>query len=87
MKAAAGFIILVVAFTVMSARAQPIAYPDLRDMRPRPEKPAMTAEELVKLGQDLSAARDRQQKPGGRPQPRSPQKGPPLKSKGTTDQN
>jgi hypothetical protein len=86
MRAAAGVIILVVALTVMGARAQPaphnaIAYPKLQDMPPRPEKPVMTADELVKLQQDLSAARDRLQKPGGPPRPRPTAKGATAKIK------
>jgi hypothetical protein len=86
MKAAAGVIVLVVALTVMGARAQPAphnatTYPNLRDMPARPEKPVMTADELVKLQQDLSAARDRQQKPGGRPPAAPPAKGATAKIK------
>ncbi len=35
-------------------------YPAVEDVPPRPEKPAMTADELSKLKKDLTAARDRQ---------------------------
>jgi hypothetical protein len=66
MKAPAGIVILVVALTVMGARAQPAphdTYPDLQDTPPRSETPAMTVDEIAKLKQDLSAARDRQQQP------------------------
>jgi hypothetical protein len=35
-------------------------YPDVEDVPPRPEKPAMTADELSRLKKDLSATRDRQ---------------------------
>jgi hypothetical protein len=78
MKAEAGIVILVVALTVMGARAQPaphnaIAYPDVQDTPPGSETPAMTADEIAKLKQDLSAARDRQQKPVKTP-PRTPAK-------------
>jgi hypothetical protein len=37
-------------------------YPAVGDMPPRPERPAMTADEMSKLKKDLSAARDRQTK-------------------------
>jgi len=35
-------------------------YPAVEDVPLRPEKPAMTADELSKLKKDLTAARDRQ---------------------------
>jgi hypothetical protein len=83
---AAGVIILVVALTVMAARAQPAphnatAYPDVQDTPPRPEKPAMTADEVTRLKQDLSAARDRQQQPASPTPPRTPAKGTTAKIK------
>ena len=44
-------------------------YPSLQGESPVPDRPAMTADDLAKLKQDLSAARDRQQKPVSSPQP------------------
>jgi len=50
----------------MDARAEvpappkPTAYLPVEDVPPRPEKPAMTADEQSKLKKDLIAARDRQ---------------------------
>jgi hypothetical protein len=35
-------------------------YPAVQDVPARPEKPAMTADEQLKLKQELTAARDRQ---------------------------
>jgi hypothetical protein len=35
-------------------------YPAVQDVPPRPEKPAMTADEQLKLKNELSATRDRQ---------------------------
>jgi hypothetical protein len=52
--------------TSMDARAEvpgppkPTAYLPVEDVPPRPEKPAMTADEQSKLKKDLTAARDRQ---------------------------
>jgi hypothetical protein len=52
--------------TPMDARAEvpgppkPTGYPAVEDVPPRPEKPAMTADEQLKLKKELSAARDRQ---------------------------
>jgi hypothetical protein len=40
-------------------------YPAVEDLPPRPEKPAMTADEQLKLKKELSATRDRQV-PGGK---------------------
>jgi hypothetical protein len=37
-------------------------YPVVGDMPPKPEKPAMTADEQSKLKQELSTTRDRQPK-------------------------
>jgi hypothetical protein len=48
----------------MDARAEvrpkPTAYLPVEDVPPRPEKPAMTADEQSKLKKDLIATRDRQ---------------------------
>jgi hypothetical protein len=54
------------AFTLTDAAAgeEPKAagYPAVEDVPPRPEKPAMTADEQAKLKNELNAARDRQPK-------------------------
>lgn len=54
-------------------------YPAVEDTPPRPEKPAMTADEQSKLKKELSAARDRQAPDGkakagaaARAQPKKP---------------
>jgi hypothetical protein len=55
--------------SLMDARAedsgQPktTGYPAVQDVPPRPEKPAMTADEQLKLKNELSATRDRQRQP------------------------
>ena len=41
-------------------RARTTGYPAVEDVPPRPEKPAMTADEQSKLKKELGAARDRQ---------------------------
>jgi len=41
-------------------RAKASPYPNVEDMPPGPDKPAMTAEEQLRLKKELSAARDRQ---------------------------
>jgi hypothetical protein len=41
-------------------RPKTTGYPAVEDMPPRPEKPAMTADEQLKLKKALSATRDRQ---------------------------
>ena len=46
-------------------RPKTTGYPAVEDVPPRPEKPAMTADEQLKLKKDLSATRDRQA-PGGK---------------------
>ena len=52
--------------SLMDARAEEpghpktTGYPAVHDVPPRPEKPAMTADEQSKLKKDLTAARDRQ---------------------------
>ena len=54
----------------MDARAQEpgrvktTGYPAVEDVPPRPEKPAMTADEQLKLKKELGAARDRQTSKG-----------------------
>ena len=71
--------------SLMDARAeQPghpktTGYPAVEDVPPRPEKPAMTADERSKLQKELIAARDRQASDGKarggaarRPQPIKP---------------
>jgi hypothetical protein len=42
------------------APPKPSAYLPVEDVPPRPEKPAMTADEQSKLRKELAAARDRQ---------------------------
>src|ERR1700740_3336909 len=41
-------------------RPKATGYPAVEDVPPRPEKPAMTADEQLKLKKELSATRDRQ---------------------------
>jgi hypothetical protein len=41
-------------------RPKTTGYPAVEDVPPRPEKPAMTADERLKLQKELIAARDRQ---------------------------
>jgi hypothetical protein len=43
-----------------AGRQNATGYPAVEDVPPRPEKPAMTADEQLKLKKELSAARDRQ---------------------------
>ena len=63
---AASAILLSVALGPLGARAeQPgrpktTGYPAVEDVPSRPEKPAMTADEQLKLKKDLSATRDHQ---------------------------
>lgn len=45
-----------------TARPKTTGYPAVEDVPPRPDKPAMTADEQSKLKKELSAARDRQPK-------------------------
>lgn len=58
-------ILLSVALGPLGARAEQLGrpkttgYPAVGDVPPRPEKPAMTADEQLKLKKELSAARDR----------------------------
>src|SRR5258706_9972488 len=40
-------------------RSKTTGYPAVEDVPPRPEKPAMTADEQLKLKKELSATRDR----------------------------
>ena len=64
--AASAILLSVVSLGPLGARAeQPgrpktTGYPAVEDVPPRPEKPAMTADEQLKLKRELSAARDRQ---------------------------
>ena len=45
-------------------RPKTTGYPAVEDVPPRPEKPAMTADEQLKLKKALSATRDRQTSKG-----------------------
>jgi hypothetical protein len=60
---ASAILLSVVSLVPLSSRAEEpgrpkaTGYPDVEDVPPRPEKPAMTAEELAKLKKDLSATR------------------------------
>jgi hypothetical protein len=64
--AASAILLSVVSLTQLSSNEEPgrpktTGYPDVEDLPPRPEKPAMkTPDELAKLKKDLSATRDRQ---------------------------
>ena len=64
--AASAMLLSVVSLGPLGARAEEpgrpktTGYPAVEDVPPRPEKPAMTADELPKLKRALSAARDRQ---------------------------
>jgi hypothetical protein len=44
-----------------AARPKTTGYPAVEDVPPRPDKPAMTADEQSKLKKELSTARDRQE--------------------------
>lgn len=44
-----------------TARPKTTGYPAVGDVPPRPDKPAMTADEQSKLKKELSTARDRQE--------------------------
>jgi hypothetical protein len=63
--AASTILLCVVSLAPFDARAEEpgrpktTGYPAVQDVPPRPEKPAMTADELSKLKKELSAARDR----------------------------
>jgi hypothetical protein len=64
--AASAILTLVVSLGQPGARAEELGhpkttgYPDLEDAPRRPEKPAMTADELSKLKKELNATRDHQ---------------------------
>jgi hypothetical protein len=64
--AVSAILLSVVSLLPLSSRAaepghpKTTGYPDVEDVPPRPEKPAMTADELSNLKKDLSATRDRQ---------------------------
>ncbi len=69
--AASAILLSVVSLGPLGARAEEpgpktTGYPSLEDVPPRPEKPAMTADELSKLKKELNATRDRQG-PKGKP--------------------
>ena len=63
---ASAILLFVVSLAPLDARAEEpgrpktTGYPAVEDVPPRPEKPAMTADEQLKLKKELSAARDRQ---------------------------
>ena len=63
--AASATLLFVVSLAPLDARTEEpgrpktTGYPAVEDVPPRPEKPAMTADELSKLKKELSAARDR----------------------------
>jgi hypothetical protein len=79
--AASAILLSVVSLVPLSLRAEEpgrpktTGYPAVEDMPPRAEKPAMTADELLKLKKELSATRDRQAPKGkagigaGQPKP------------------
>jgi hypothetical protein len=64
--AASAILLSVVSLVPLSSRAEEpgrpktTGYPAVEDVPPRPEKPAMTADEQLKLKKELSATRDRQ---------------------------
>lgn len=64
--AASATLLSVIALLPLASRAEETTrpkatgYPAVGDVPPRPEKPAMTADEQSKLKKELSAARDRQ---------------------------
>ena len=65
--AVSAMLLSVIALLPLSSRAEETArpkttgYPAVGDLPPRPDKPAMTADEQSKLKKALSAARDRQE--------------------------
>jgi hypothetical protein len=69
--AASAILLSVVALAPLRTRAEEpghpktTGYPAVHDVPPRPEKPAMTADEQLKLKNELSATLDRQA-PGGK---------------------
>ena len=66
--AASAMLLSVIALSPPASRAEERArpkttgYPAVEEVPPRPDKPAMTADEQSKLKKELSAARDRQPK-------------------------
>jgi hypothetical protein len=64
--AASAILLSVVSLGPLGTRAEELGrpkttgYPAVEDVPPRPEKPAMTADEQLKLKKELSATRDRQ---------------------------
>ena len=69
--AASAILLSVISLAPLDARAEEpgrqktTGYPAVDDVPPRPQKPAMTADELSKLKKELSAAREAV-RPGGR---------------------
>jgi hypothetical protein len=82
--AASAILLSVVVLAPLGTRAEEpghpktTGYPAVEDVPPRPEKPAMTADEQLKLKKELSATRDRQASDGkakggaARAQPKKP---------------
>ena len=74
--AASAMLLSVVALAPLGTRAEEPGhpktngYPAVEDVPPRSEKPAMTADEQLKLKKELSATRDRQA-PGGKARARA----------------
>ena len=74
--AASAILLSVVSLSLLEARAEEpgrrktTGYPAVQDVPPRPEKPAMTVDEQLKLKKELSATRDRQA-PGGKARARA----------------
>ena len=68
--AASAILLFVVSLAPLDAQAEEpgrpttTGYPNLGDMPPKPEKPAITADELSKLKNQLTTARDRQRTTG-----------------------
>jgi hypothetical protein len=65
-SAASAILLSVVSLVSLSSQAEErgkpktTGYPAVEDVPPRPDKPAMTADEQLKLKKELSATRDRQ---------------------------
>jgi hypothetical protein len=65
-RLAASVLLSIVSLAPVGSRAEEAAhpkaggYPAVGDMPSRPDKPAMTTDEMSKLKKDLGAARDRQ---------------------------
>jgi hypothetical protein len=63
--AASAILLSLGALAEEAGRPKTTGYPAVEDVPPRPEKPAMTADDQLKLKKALSAARD-QQAPKGK---------------------